>query len=183
MKKVDINKIKNLAKKRKEIEVAFSLISLAIITLMVWLLTKVDTFNIEDTTHDVILYGSIISIVLFAIIFLIMVLKLMKPKNILQNDLRMIYYRKTNKKTFEIPIIDIRRVRARVKSGKKSKKQFGVLIIRTKNRRYRIKNILDVENIKKEIETLHERLAAYNEGYKQAEIERLEKFGDSSNPL
>lgn len=165
----DIKERKPLAKRRKR-QIVFLIVLVSIIIVLFTLLTKnIEKFSVNKKNQEIFHTASIGIIFLSVILLFFLILDLLKPNNILQHDLKNIYIVKKHNKITEVPIADLRRVRSRQRSRKKAKKPYGTLVLITKNRkRYYVKNVYDVKEVKKEIFVLIEKLQIYYEGMREA---------------
>lgn len=171
----DINERRPLAKRRKkQIVFLICLVSLMII-LFAFLTKNIEKFSVNNRNEEIYHLASLGVIFISIILLFILILDLSKPNNIIQHDLKNIYIVKKHNKIIKIPITELRRVRSRQRSRKKAKKPYGTLILVTNNRkRYFIKNVYDVKEVKKEIFVLIEKLQIYYEGMKEANRKNYE---------
>lgn len=163
----DVNKRNNLGKIRKKSTGVLILVDLLAIVFFYVISRFADklSLNAENVVNfRVFCYACIFVLILLLFVLLVV---LTRPSYILQNDLNNIYIVKKYNKVTTIPVIELKKVRARVRSSKKAKRQYGTLIIiTTTKKRYKIKNIYNVTDVKKEIMAIIEKLKIYFEGVK-----------------
>lgn len=164
----DIEKIIPIARRRKRPTFNWLIVMLLFLIAAILLVYYQDHFVIFDGDKNPYLYGAYGSIVLLVILTMIIFIQLFKPNNILRKDLKNIYHYKSHKDIVEIPVSEIKTVRTRVKSSKKSKRSYGTVIIRTTEKRYRIKRVYDLEEVEKKILSSIDELKIYLQGMEDA---------------
>ena len=148
----NINKKNNLGKVRKKSTVVLILIDLILIAFFFVVLRFKDDLILTLEHKEIFTWMCYASIFLLILMLFVLLVILTGPTYILQNDLQNIYYIKKHNKIIKIPVIELKKVKARVKSPKKSKREYGTLIIiTTTKKKYIIKNIYNVTKVKENI--------------------------------
>lgn len=163
----DVNKRKNLGKLRKKSTGVLILTDL--LAIVFFYITSRFAEKLSINVESVANFRFFCYVCIFILILLLFVLivVLTRPSFILQNDLKNIYIVKKHNNIITLPIVELKKVRARVKSRKKAKRQYGTLIITTtKRKRYVIRNIYNVADVKDEIMVIIEKLQIYFQGVK-----------------
>lgn len=171
----DVKEKRSLAKRRKKPTVFLIFLVATLLILFIVLTKNIDKFSVTTENRD-IYYMLCLGVIFFCVFLLFaLILDLSKPSNILQYDLKNIYIVKKHNKIIEIPIAELKRVRARERSRKKEKKPYGTItLITNKRKRYRIKSVYNVKEVKKEIFVLIEKLQIYYEGMREASRKNYE---------
>lgn len=175
-KNYDINKVFDMAKLRKKpaFLTLFFVVLLMVATGVV--LEFSQEFKLNSDQLQILIIASYISMLFYVQLFLISLLKIIRPTNILKYDLKYIYIVKKRNKPIEISVGEIRNVKSKVKSSKKAKKPHGnVTIITTDRKRYKVKNIYDPKEVEKEVIRCVEKLQIYLEGVRQGSGEPEKK--------
>ncbi len=173
VKKPDIYEKRKLARRRLKPQAMMLLVSFVLVFIAFLLISYKEKLPLKEMTKMYIFQLSLIVFFLFILIGYLLILNLIKPRTILYHDLENIYYYKTARKEIIIPFYDINNIKAKVKSKKKNKQIYGTLTLRTPQARYKIKNVLDVKEIEKQIFSLLERLQAYLEGKKEGQASKV----------
>lgn len=164
----DINERRKLGKVRKK-STGVLILSNLLSIIFFWVISKFAD-KLILAPENVKKFQIACYIVIFVLILLLFVLIVIVtgPSFVLQNDLKNIYIVKKTNKTITIPVIELKSVKAKVKSRKKAKKEYGTLIIRTTTKnKYKIRNIYNVTEVKENIVIIVEKLQIYFQGVEE----------------
>ncbi|NLN50488.1 MAG: hypothetical protein GX149_02570 [Acholeplasmataceae bacterium] len=172
MTKIDVYERKKLAKRRIKPTVITIFLVIAVIVAAALLLVYKDKFNLTTQDKKTFVYSLSIIVFVFTLLLFYLILRLTRPWAILESDLNNIYICKTAEKEIVVPMVELKSIKTKIKSGKKAKKVFGTLILRTPTKRYKVKKVIAVDEVEKEIFVLLDKLQFYLEGKRQGMIEQ-----------
>lgn len=176
----DINARKHLGKLRKTSTALLAFIVILLIVFFGIISRFADKLTLTANNADI--FRSVCYIAIFMLIMMLfsLLVVLTRPSYILQNDLKNIYIVKKPNRVIEISIAEIKKVKARKKNRKKSKREYGTLFITTKKRqRYKINNLYNVTKVEEDVIVLIEKLEIYYEGMRQGAQEYQEAIYNS----
>lgn len=177
MRKNNADKLIKIGKRRKKLIVIFGLIISLLIVLIALGIKYNEIFKLDDKDIKVLMIAFYFSLLFLGFITIVNLIAFFRTNKTLQGDLKNLYYNKRIKGKIIIPLVEINRITARIKSKKikgKKIKSHGTLIIRAK-KTYKIKNIKDVEFVENEIKHLIEKQQAYLMGLKAGQKMKLEQ--------
>lgn len=164
----DINERKKLGKVRKKSTAVLILVDLLTIIFFLILSKFADELSLVPEDAKTFRIFCYIAIFVLILLLFVLIVVLTRPSFVLQNDLKNIYIVKKTNKVITIPIQELKNVKAKVRSSKKAKKEYGTLIIKTTTRKkYKIRNIYNVTEVKDNIIVVVEKLQIYFQGVKE----------------
>lgn len=172
MERYDVNKRNYLGKVRKK-STAVLILADFLSMIFFWVVSMfADELSLTPEYAKILKITSYVSIFALVIIMFILIVVITGPSYVIQNDLMNIYIVKKHNKIITIPVTELKKIRSRVKSGEKAKKTYGTIIIITTNKkRYRVRNIYNVNEVRDDIIRTIEKLQIYYEGVRQGSKE------------
>ena len=90
---------------------------------------------------------------MFGVISLFLLNSLLKSHVVISYDDNYLYIIKSAKKNIQVPYKEVKRVKAK-RVNKKNKPKHGTIIIKTKKKKYKIKNINKVQEVETQLKFL-----------------------------
>lgn len=146
---------RDLAKKRIFPLIMGLMVSLLIIAGCVFVVSHINKlfdFVTEDTKSN-LYYAAFFIIFLFGVISLFLLNSLLKSHVVISYDDNYLYIIKSAKKNIQVPYKEVKRVKAK-RVNKKNKPKHGTIIIKTKKKKYKIKNINKVQEVETQLKFL-----------------------------
>ncbi|MDD2575416.1 MAG: hypothetical protein PHD47_02985 [Acholeplasmataceae bacterium] len=146
---------RNLAKKRIFPLIIGLIISILIIVGCVFIVSQIDNLfdNLTEDVKSNLYYAAFFIIFLFGVISLILLNNLLKSRVVISYDDNYLYIIKTTKKTVQVPYKEIKRIKSKI-VNKKNKSKHGNIIIKTKKKKYKIKNVIKVQEVETQLKFL-----------------------------
>lgn len=165
MRRFNPTKKTRFGKKRRKPIVMFGFVLIVLIVLLVLGMKFNHIFKLNDDQTTKLILGFYIGIAVSSFILIINTIYFFRARKLLEADLENIYFNKGLKGKIIIPMLEIIKLDAKVKTSKRRIINHGTLIIKAK-KTYRIKACNNVEFVKNEIKHLIERQQAYLMGVK-----------------
>lgn len=146
---------RDLAKKRIFPLIMGLMISILIIVGCVFIVSHLDKLfnNVTEDVKNNLYYAAFLIIFLFGLISLILLNNLLKSHVVIRYDDNYLYIIKSTKRTIQVPYKEVKRVKAK-RVNTKNKSKHGNIIIKTKKKKYKIKNINKVQEVETQLKFL-----------------------------